>query len=152
MKSFQLKDTGGSNSRHFIPGGNSAAGGRCLSGAPKVQAADLMEGISAKTASGKAADSRFIGNTVAFAVDLSRKPLPPMKTRSSPRCRAAGPGHDRQRGGRRKRWPRWKELGRDMGIDELNEYLYAYVPPSPADESSISLSPTQSGSATMKTA
>ncbi|HOL17231.1 MAG TPA: serpin family protein [Bacillota bacterium] len=100
----------------------------CSSAALEVQAADLMEGITAKSASGKTADSRFTGNTAAFAVDLFKETIAagenslisPLSVLLALAMTANGADNETL--------AQMEEvLGRGMGIDELNEYLYSYA-------------------------
>jgi serine protease inhibitor len=113
----------------------------CSSAAVKVQANDLMDGISAKTTGGKTADSRFIGNTAAFAVDLFKETITadqnslvsPLSVLLALAMTANGADTETlaQMEGL---------LGKDMAIDELNEYLYAYVRSLPgADQSKLTI-------------
>jgi serpin B len=96
--------------------------------APTVQAADLMAGISGKTVQGKNADAKFIGNTADFSLALFKKTISQEKNSLiSPlsvllALAMTANGADSQTLSEMER-----VLGRDIGLEELNEYLYSYV-------------------------
>ncbi|MHB1454845.1 MAG: serpin family protein [Saccharofermentanales bacterium] len=101
--------------------------------AAKVQAADLMEGISAGTVSGKETDSRFTAAMADFSIDLFKKtikedgnvlvsPLSVMLALAMTTNGAANATLTQME----------TLLGKDIKIDELNEYLYTYIKNLPA--------------------
>ena len=66
-----------------------ATGVMSLSGCgTKVQAANLMEDVTAKTVSGKAADDAFKNSTADFAIKLFQQTRDGNKTALSLRCRS----------------------------------------------------------------
>ncbi|MHB8962859.1 MAG: serpin family protein [Saccharofermentanales bacterium] len=94
----------------------------------KVQAADLMEGITAGKVSGKDTDTRFIGGMADFSIELFKKtikedgnalvsPLSVMLALAMTTNGASGATLAQME----------TALGKDIKIDELNEYLYTYV-------------------------
>ncbi|MDD2283047.1 MAG: serpin family protein [Eubacteriales bacterium] len=105
--------------------------------APSVQAADLMAGISGKTVQGKSADAKFIGNTADFSLDLFKKTsneeknslISPLSVLLALAMTANGA--DKQTLSEME-----AVLGGDIGLEELNEYLYSYVKNLPNDKKS----------------
>jgi len=94
----------------------------------KIQATDLMEGISAKEVSGKPSDDEFINSSANFAVELFKStvavdknslisPLSVMLALSMTANGADGQTKKEME----------TLLGGKMSLDELNNYLYTYV-------------------------
>jgi serpin B len=102
---------------------------------PAVQAADLMTGVSGKSVQGKNTDTKFIGNTADFSLELFKK------TSSEEKNSLISPlsvllalamtanGADTQTLSEME-----TVLGGDIGLEELNEYLFSYVQNLPRDK------------------
>ena len=104
--------------------------------AVEVQAADLMNGISAKKVSGKAADDTFIGSQAELAVKLFKACvdensnnvlISPLSIQLALAMTANGAD------GQTKEEME-KLLGGNIPLEDLNEYLYTYVNSLPSDE------------------
>ena len=113
-----------------------ATGMMSLSGCgTKVQAANLMEGIAAKTVSGKAADDAFKNSSADFAIKLFQQtrdgnknslisPLSVMLALSMTANGAKG-----------KTLAQMESLlGGDIPMETLNEYLYSYIKALPSEK------------------
>lgn len=101
----------------------------------KVQAANLMEGITAKTVSGKAADEAFKNSTADFAIKLFQQtrdgnknslisPLSVMLALSMTANGAKGETLAQMEA----------LLGGDIPMETLNEYLYSYIKALPSEK------------------
>ena len=102
---------------------------------PAVQAADLMTGVSGKSVQGKNTDTKFIGNTADFSLELFKK------TSSEEKNSLISPlsvllalamtanGADTQTLSEME-----TVLGGDICLEELNEYLFSYVQNLPRDK------------------
>ena len=101
----------------------------------KVQAANLMEGITAKTVSGKAADDAFKSSTADFAIRLFQQtrddsknslisPLSVMLALSMTANGAKGETLAQMEA----------LLGGDIPMETLNEYLYSYIKALPSEK------------------
>lgn len=113
-----------------------AAGVMSLSGCgAKIQAANLMEGITAKTVSGKAADDAFKNSSADFAIKLFQKtrddnknslisPLSVMLALSMTANGAKGETLAQME----------TLLGGDIPMETLNEYLYSYINALPSEK------------------
>jgi len=94
----------------------------------EVQASDLMKDIPANDVKGKQSDDRFIANSASFSIELFKKSVEKGKnTLISPvsvllALAMTANGADN---GTLKQMQ--TVLGKDIPIDELNEYLYYYV-------------------------
>lgn len=103
----------------------------------KVNASDLMEGVSANTVKGKANDDKFIKNSADFAIKLFKKSAAEDKSSLiSPlsvmlALAMTANGADTQTKAEMEAL-----LGGDIKLDELNEYLYTYVKNLPSDKKS----------------
>ena len=112
-----------------------ATGMMSLSGCgTKVQAANLMEGIAAKTVSGKAADDAFKNSSADFAIKLFQQtrdgnknslisPLSVMLALSMTANGAKGETLAQMEA----------LLGGDIPMETLNEYLYSYIKALPSE-------------------
>ena len=113
-----------------------ATGMMSLSGCgTTVQAANLMEGITAKTVSGKAADDAFKSSTADFAIRLFQQtrddsknslisPLSVMLALSMTANGAKGETLAQME----------TLLGGDIPMETLNEYLYSYIKTLPSEK------------------
>ena len=113
-----------------------AAGVISLSGCgTKVQAANLMEGVTAKTVSGKAADDAFKNSSADFAIKLFQQtrddnknslisPLSVMLALSMTANGAKGVTLAQMEA----------LLGGDIPMETLNEYLYSYIKTLPSEK------------------
>ena len=113
-----------------------ATGMMSLSGCgTKVQAANLMEGIAAKTVSGKAADDAFKNSSADFAIKLFQQtrdgnknslisPLSVMLALSMTANGAKGETLAQMEA----------LLGGDIPMETLNEYLYSYIKTLPSEK------------------
>lgn len=101
----------------------------------KIQAENLMEGFTAKTVSGKAADDAFINSTADFAIKLFQKtrdteknslisPLSVMLALSMTANGAKGDTLAQME----------NLLGEDVPMETLNEYIYSYVKALPSEK------------------
>lgn len=105
--------------------------------APKVQAADLMAGITGNKVQGKAADDRFIGNTADFSLELFKRSV--AEKENSLVSPLSGPlalamtanGADSETLAEME-----AVLGKDISLEDLNEYLYTYVKHLPSEKNS----------------
>jgi len=94
----------------------------------EVQASDLMKDIPANDVKGKQSDDRFIANSASFSIELFKKSVEKGKnTLISPVSvlRALAMTANGADNGTLKQMQ--TVLGKDIPIDELNEYLYYYV-------------------------
>ena len=113
-----------------------ATGVMSLSGCEtKVQAANLMEGVTAKTVSGKAADDAFKNSSADFAIKLFQQtrdgnknslisPLSVMLALSMTANGAKGETLAQMEA----------LLGGDIPMETLNEYLYSYIKTLPSEK------------------
>lgn len=102
-----------------------------------AQAADLMKGIKAGSVSGKTADDRFLGSQAELAAELFRASalesrnnnvlISPLSIQLALAMTANGAN------GQTKEEME-KLLGGELTIEELNEYLYAYVKSLPSGD------------------
>lgn len=101
----------------------------------KVQAANLMDGVTAKTVSGKAADDAFKNSSADFAIRLFQKtrddsknslisPLSVMLALSMTANGAKGETLAQTE----------SLLGGDIPMETLNEYLYSYIKALPSEK------------------
>lgn len=101
----------------------------------KVQAANLMDGVTAKTVSGKAADDAFKNSSADFAIRLFQKtrddsknslisPLSVMLALSMTANGAKGETLAQTE----------SMLGGDIPMETLNEYLYSYINALPSEK------------------
>ena len=101
----------------------------------KVQAANLMDGVTAKTVSGKAADDAFKNSSADFAIRLFQKtrddsknslisPLSVMLALSMTANGAKGETLAQTE----------SLLGGDIPMETLNEYLYSYIKTLPSEK------------------
>lgn len=101
-----------------------------LSGCTSVQANDLTEGITKGQAEGKAADSAFVNANMDFSLELFKNVqgkksgenvlVSPLSVASALAMTANGADGDTLA-------EMEKLLGGDIGIDQLNSYLYSYL-------------------------
>jgi len=102
-----------------------------------VKAQDLMDGVKANTVQGKPADEKFIGNTADFAIDLFKKTasesnnslISPLSVMLALAMTANGA--DKETLAQMQ-----KVLGKDIPLNQLNEYLYSYVKNLPSEKKS----------------
>ena len=105
--------------------------------AVEAQAADLMEGISAKSVSGKATDDRFISSQAELAVKLFKSCVDESDNRNlliSPLSIQLALAMTANGANGQTKKEMGKLLGGDIPLEELNEYLYAYVKSLPSEE------------------
>ena len=105
--------------------------------ATKVQAADLMEGVKANTVTGKAADDAFAKSQMRLAVDLFQSSvqasedenvlISPLSIQLALAMTANGADGD-------TKTEMEALLGGEISLEDLNEYLYAYVHDLPSAE------------------
>lgn len=109
----------------------------CSAIVPKVMANDLMKDIPPKSATGKAVDDRFIRNTADFSIELFKKTITekenslisPLSVMLALAMTANGADNETLS-------QMEKVLGRDIALDDLNQYLYAYANNLPSEEKS----------------
>ena len=107
--------------------------------APKVQAADLMAGITGNKVQGKAADDRFIGNTADFSLELFKRSVAekenslvsPLSVLLALAMTANGADSETL-----AEMEMEAVLGKDISLEDLNEYLYTYVKHLPSEKNS----------------
>lgn len=100
-----------------------------------VNAADLMENQSGQSVTGRAADSEFIASTADFSIELFKRSLEekdnslvsPLSVLLALAMTANGADEDTLT-------QMESVLGGSIPLDELNEYLYAYVNSLPSEE------------------
>lgn len=98
--------------------------------AVEVQAADLMEGVSAKKVAGKAADDAFISSQAELAVKLFKACADESKNQNmliSPLSIQLALAMTANGANGQTKAEMEKLLGGDIPLEELNEYLYTYV-------------------------
>lgn len=104
--------------------------------ATKVEAANLMEGIKAKTVSGKMANDDFISSQMRLSVDLFRSSVLEGKDKNvliSPLSVQLALAMTANGASGETREKMEKLLGGDISIENLNGYLYLYVKTLPSD-------------------
>jgi serine protease inhibitor len=100
-----------------------------------VQAQDLMQDISPSSVKGKQADDRFIANTASFSVELFQKSVTNGENSLiSPTSVLLALAMTTNGADKETLAQMQKVLGKDISIDELNEYLYYYVKMLPNSE------------------
>ena len=105
--------------------------------AVEVQAADLMEGVSAKKVAGKAADDAFIGSQAELAVKLFKACADENKNQNmliSPLSIQLALAMTANGANGQTKDEMEKLLGGDIPLEELNEYLYTYVESLPSED------------------
>ena len=113
-----------------------AAGVMSLSGCgTKVQAANLMEGIAAKTVSGKAADDAFKSSSADFAIRLFQKARDDNKNSLISPLSVMLALSMTANGARGETLAQMESLlGGDIPMETLNEYLYSYIKALPSEK------------------
>lgn len=113
-----------------------AAGVMSLSGCgTKVQAANLMEGIAAKTVSGKAADDAFKNSSADFAIRLFQKARDDNKNSLISPLSVMLALSMTANGARGETLAQMESLlGGDIPMETLNEYLYSYIKALPSEK------------------
>ena len=105
--------------------------------ATKVQAADLMDGVTANTITGKAADDAFIGGSADFAVKLFQKTVAEDKSSLiSPLSVMLALAMTANGADNTTKAQMEALLGGEIPLDTLNEYLYTYVKGLPSEKKS----------------
>lgn len=102
---------------------------------PGVRADDLMEGIKAQAAEGKAIDKRFVDNTADFTIELFKRTIDtrenslvsPLSVMIALSMTANGADKDTLKQMERV-------LGKDIPLDELNRYLCTYMKGLPSEK------------------
>lgn len=103
--------------------------------AGKVQAADLMDGISAQAVQGKPIDARFIENTADFSLELFRATIDAAKNSLvSPLSVLLALGMTANGAATETLAQMEAVLGNSIPLAELNAYLYTYVEGLPSRE------------------
>ncbi len=101
----------------------------------QVAAVDLMEGFSAKSVTGKAAEDAFISSSANFAVELFKKALTKGENSLvSPLSVMLALAMTANGANARTRTEMETVLGGGMTVEDLNEYLYTYIKNLPSDE------------------
>jgi len=118
------------------------AGTAGCAGSPLVgnvaSAADLMDGVSSRTVSGRAADADFIGSMADFSIDLFRESVTAGKNSLVSPLSVTLALAMTANGAQGETLTQMEQmLGRDIPLDALNEYLYSYVQNLPSQEKSI---------------
>ncbi len=113
-----------------------AAGVMSLSGCgTKMQAANLMEGIAAKTVSGKAADDAFKSSSADFAIRLFQKARDDNKNSLISPLSVMLALSMTANGARGETLAQMESLlGGDIPMETLNEYLYSYIKALPSEK------------------
>ena len=113
-----------------------AAGVMSLSGCgTKVQAANLMEGIAAKTVSGKAADDAFKSSSADFAIRLFQKARDDNKNSLISPLSVMLALSMTANGARGETLAQMESLlGGEIPMETLNEYLYSYIKALPSEK------------------
>ncbi|SFE54585.1 serpin B [Thermoanaerobacter thermohydrosulfuricus] len=109
----------------------------CSFSTSKVQAANLMDGIKANPVSEKNIDEKFINNTADFSIELFKKStndnknslISPLSVMLALAMTANGADNETLA-------QMEKVLGKDISIEDLNKYLYAYMKKLPNEEKS----------------
>ena len=100
-----------------------------------VQAQDLTKEVTANTVKGKLTDDRFIVNTASFSIDLFKKSVTKDKNSLiSPTSVFLALSMTANGADKETLTQMQTVLGKDISIDELNEYLYYYVKKLPSGE------------------
>lgn len=103
--------------------------------AGKVQAADLMDGISAQAVQGKPIDARFIENTADFSLELFRATIDAAENSLvSPLSVLLALGMTANGAATETLAQMEAVLGNSIPLAELNAYLYTYVEGLPSRE------------------
>ena len=103
----------------------------------QVQAADLMEGVSAAAVSGKAADDSFIRSQMRLSVELFQSSVLESKDKNvliSPLSVQLALAMTANGAAGKTREEMEQVLGGEIPIGELNEYLYSYVQSLPSED------------------
>ena len=113
-----------------------ATGMMSLSGCgTKVQAANLMEGIAAKTVSGKAADDAFKNSSADFAIKLFQQTRDGNKNSLISPLSVMLALSMAANGAKRETLAQMESLlGGDIPMETLNEYLYSYIKALPSEK------------------
>ncbi len=109
----------------------------CSSSTMEIQAADLMDGISSKTVSGRLSDDQFIDNTADFSFELFKNTITAKENSLISPLSALLALAMTANGADNQTFAQMEEvLGRGISLDELNEYLYSYVKSLPSENKS----------------
>lgn len=109
----------------------------CSGFIPGVEADDLMEDVVPGNVTGKQADERFISNTADFAIDLFKESISNQKNSLVSPVSVMLALAMTTNGADGETLSQMEEvLGRDISIDELNQYLYYYTKNLPNEEKS----------------
>jgi len=101
----------------------------------QVAAVDLMEGVSAKSVTGKAAEDAFISSSANFAVELFQKTLTKGENSLvSPLSVMLALAMTANGANARTKTEMETVLGGGMTVENLNQYLYTYIKNLPSDE------------------
>ena len=101
----------------------------------QVAAVDLMEGVSAKSVTGKAAEDAFISSSANFAVELFKKTLTKGENSLvSPLSVMLALAMTANGANAQTKTEMETVLGGGMTVEDLNQYLYAYVKNLPSNE------------------
>lgn len=101
----------------------------------KIQAENLMEGFTAKTVSGKAADDAFINSTADFAIKLFQKTRDTEKNSLISPLSVMLALSMTANGAKGETLAQMEDLlGGDIPMETLNEYIYSYVKALPSEK------------------
>lgn len=101
----------------------------------KIQAENLMEGFTAKTVSGKAADDAFINSTADFAIKLFQKTRDTEKNSLISPLSVMLALSMTANGARGETLAQMEDLlGGDIPMETLNEYIYSYIKALPSEK------------------
>lgn len=102
----------------------------------EVKGMNLMEGLKENKVQGKDADERFIASTASFSIDLFKRSVGEENSLISPLSVLLAMAMTANGANKNTLKQMEEVLGGDISIDELNEYLYAYVKSLPNKETS----------------
>ena len=105
--------------------------------ATKVQATDLMEGVKANTVTGKAADDAFARSQMRLAVELFQSSVLESKDENvliSPLSIQLALAMTANGADGNTKAEMEALLGGEIGLEDLNEYLYSYVNSLPSED------------------
>lgn len=103
----------------------------------KVQAQDLMKDLTSNAVQRKAVDSKFISNTAEFSIDLFKKTITEKQNSLvSPISVILALAMTANGANKNTLAQMQKVLGKDIPLNELNEYLYSYIHNLPSEKKS----------------
>lgn len=100
----------------------------------QVQAKDLMDGVTSRAVSGKAADEEFIGSTADFSIKLFQKSITKNKSSLISPTSVLLALSMTANGADKETLSQMETVLGGISMDALNEYLYTYVKSLPSED------------------